>query len=56
MAFHQRHLRSFPSKLAAWGKAIDRSLFPDNTPEQIQTLVTSIQALVYRIEQFQRRT
>jgi len=52
MAFHQRQLRSLPAKLGAWGKAIDRKLFPDNTPEHIQTLVTSVQALVYRLEQF----
>jgi hypothetical protein len=52
IAFHGRQLRSIPAKLAAWGKAIDRRLFPDNTPEQIQALVTSVQTLVYRIEQF----
>ncbi|MGA9234581.1 MAG: FUSC family protein [Desulfobacterales bacterium] len=52
IAFHQRQLRSLPAKLAAWGKAIDRKHFPENTPEQTQVLVTSIQALVYRLEQF----
>ncbi len=52
IAFHQRQLRSLPAKLGAWGKAIDRKRFPGNTPEQIQALVASIQALVYRIEQF----
>lgn len=52
ISFHQRQLRSLPAKLGAWSKAIDRKLFPDNTPEQIQALVTSVQALVYRIEQF----
>jgi hypothetical protein len=52
IAFHQRQLRSLPAKLAAWGKAIDRKHFPENTPEQAQVLVTSIQALVYRLEQF----
>jgi uncharacterized membrane protein YccC len=52
IVFHQRQLRSLPAKLAAWGKAIDRKRFPDNAPEQIQALVTSVQTLVYRIEQF----
>ena len=52
IAFHRRQLRSFPSKLAVWSKAIDRRLFAENTPDQIQALVTSVQALVYRIEQF----
>ena len=52
IAFHQRQLRSLPAKLAVWGKAIDRKHFPDNTPEQFQALVTSVQTLVYRLEQF----
>lgn len=52
IAFHRRQLRSFPSKLTAWSKAIDRRLFAENTPDQIQALITSVQALVYRIEQF----
>ena len=52
IAFHRRQLRSIPAKLAAWSKAIDRSLFPENTPEQIQAMVTGVQVLVYRLEQF----
>jgi len=52
MAFHRRQLRSLPAKIGAWGKAIDRKHLPENTPEQIQALVTSVQALVYRLEQF----
>ena len=52
IAFHQRQLRSLPAKLGAWTKAIDRKRFPDNTPKQMQALVTSVQALVYRVEQF----
>lgn len=52
IAFHQRQLRSLPAKLAAWSSAIDRTLFPDNTAEQVQGLVTSAQTLVYRLDQF----
>jgi hypothetical protein len=52
IALHQRQLRSLPAKLAAWSKAIDRKLLPDKTPEQFQALLTSVQTLVYRIEQF----
>jgi uncharacterized membrane protein YccC len=52
IAFHRRQLRSFPSKLEVWSRAIDRRLFAENTPDQIQALITSVQALVYRIEQF----
>ena len=52
IAFHQRQLRSLPAKLAAWGQAIDPELLPGNRPEQFQALVTSVQTLVYRLEQF----
>lgn len=52
IAFHQRQLRSFPAKLAAWGNAVDCNLFRDNTPEQAQSLVISAQTLIYRLEQF----
>ena len=51
IGFHERRLRSMPAKLAAWGTAIDRTHCPDTTPERIQALVTSLQALVHRIEQ-----
>ena len=49
--FHERQLRSLPAKLAAWVKFIDHTSFPENTPEQIQAMVTSVQSLVYRLEQ-----
>ncbi len=52
IAYHYRQLHSIPTKISAWGKAIDQNLFPGNTPKQIQNLVTSIQTLVYRLEQF----
>ena len=51
IAFHQRRLQSMPAKLAAWGTAIDRTQCPDTTPEHIQALVVSLQALVHRLEQ-----
>jgi len=51
-AFHEHQLSSLPAKLAAWGGSIDQKRFPDNTPEQIEALVTGTQVLVYRIEQF----
>jgi uncharacterized membrane protein YccC len=51
IAFHRRQLRSVPAQLAAWGKAIDKTHCPDTTPERVQALVVSLQALVNRIEQ-----
>ena len=51
IAFHQRQLRSIPAQLAAWGAAVDLTRCPGATPERLQALVVSLQALVYRIEQ-----
>lgn len=51
IAYHERQLHSLPAKLSAWGKVIDQQSFPQNTPEQIQTVVTSVQSLVYRLQQ-----
>ena len=49
--FHRRELQTLPAKITAWGRAIDRSKFPANTPEQVQDLVTSLQTLVYRLNE-----
>jgi len=49
-AFHRRELQTLPAKITAWGRAIDRTKFPANTPEQVQGLVTSLQTLVYRLD------
>jgi hypothetical protein len=49
--FYRHELQTLPTKIGAWGKAINRKLFPNNTPEQVQALVTSLQTLVYRIEE-----
>ena len=53
IAFHRRELQTLPAKITAWGRAIDRTKFPANTPEQVQGLVTSLQTLVYRLNELQ---
>jgi len=50
MMLYQNDILELPQKLAAWGGQIDHRLFPGNTPEQIQTLVNSLQALALRIK------
>jgi len=47
---YQNDLLEIPGKLAACGKQIDYRVFPDNTPGQVQSLVASLYALAYRIE------
>jgi uncharacterized membrane protein YccC len=49
--FYRHELQTLPTKIAAWGKAINHKLFPNNTPDQVQALVSSLQTLVYRIEE-----
>ena len=47
---YQNDLLELPGKLAAYGKQIDYRAFPDNTPEQVQTLVASLYALANQIK------
>jgi len=49
-AYYHNGLLELPEKLAKWEKQIDYRTFPNNTPEQVQTLVTSLQTLAYRLK------
>ncbi len=51
IAFHRHEIRTVPSKLEAWSKAIDRKLFARNQPEQTHDLVTALRAMAHRIEE-----
>jgi hypothetical protein len=48
---YRNHLLELPAKLVALGPQIDYLTFPDNTQEQVQALVTSLQALALRIKE-----
>jgi hypothetical protein len=48
-ALYRNDLLELPGKLGMWGAMIDHRLFPGTSPEQVQALVTSLQALAYRI-------
>ena len=50
-AFYRHELKSLPTKISIWGRAINPALFPKNNPGQVQLLVTDLQCLVYRIEE-----
>jgi hypothetical protein len=50
IAFYRHELATLPDKIGAWGKAIDHKLFPNNTPEQVNALLASLQTIVYRTE------
>jgi hypothetical protein len=49
-AYHRQELATLPGKLEAWSGFIDPEKFPGNTPEQVQALLTGLQALAYRIQ------
>jgi uncharacterized membrane protein YccC len=47
---YQNDLLELPRNLSVAGGKIDHRLFPANTPEQVQTLVTSLHALALRLK------
>jgi uncharacterized membrane protein YccC len=49
-AFYQADSLELPQKLALWGGKINHRLFPDNSPELVQALVTSLDAFALRLE------
>ncbi len=51
IAYYRNEMETLPAKLSAWGNAIDHKLFPNTTQEQLDKLVTSLQSLVYRIDE-----
>ncbi len=50
IAFFRNDLTRTPAKLAVLGQRIDYRLLSGQTPDQIQTLVTNLQALSYRMQ------
>ena len=50
MTFHAREVATLPAKLATWAPHINATVLPGTTPEQVQTLVTSLQTLTYRMQ------
>jgi len=51
MTLYRKDLLEIPDKLAALGRRIDNRLLSGQTPEQVQALATSLQALAYRINE-----
>jgi hypothetical protein len=49
-AFHVHQLNTLPQKIGGWGGHVDTQALPGTTPEQVQALVTSLQALSYRMQ------
>jgi hypothetical protein len=50
-AFHAQEIAALPQKLATWGKAVDTSVLPGTTPQQVQALTTNLQSLTYRMQE-----
>ena len=49
-AWYSNNLSALPVRLAAWGARIDHRSFPNNSPEQVQALVTALHELALRIK------
>jgi uncharacterized membrane protein YccC len=50
-AFYRNDLLEIPAKLAVLAQRVDYRLLSGQTPEQVQTLVTSLQAIAYTIKE-----
>lgn len=50
IALYRHEMKSLPGKIETWAKAIDQKKFSSNRPAQVQSLVTTLRGLVYRIE------
>ena len=48
---YSNDILELPGKLAMWGKMIDHRAFPGTSPEQVQALVTGLQALAFRMKE-----
>jgi uncharacterized membrane protein YccC len=51
MMLYRNDLLEIPAKLAGLGQRIDYRLLSGQTPEQVQTMITSLQAIAYRIKE-----
>jgi uncharacterized membrane protein YccC len=47
--FHVFEVSTLPRKLGTWAPHIHAEALPDTSPEQVQTLITSLQGLAYRM-------
>ena len=49
-AFHARELATLPRKMEAWSRFIPTGRLPGTSPEDVQSLVTNLQGLTYRVQ------
>ena len=50
-AFHAREVSTLPTKLGIWSPHIDTRVLPGTSPQQIQSLMTNLQVLSYRMQE-----
>ena len=48
-AYHRNEMQTLPDKINAWAQTIDHKLFPGNSPDQVESLVVSLQSLAFRV-------
>ena len=49
--FYTHELSALPTKLEGWARFIDSKAFPGTSPQHIQAVLTSLQALSYRMQE-----
>jgi uncharacterized membrane protein YccC len=50
-AFHTREIATLPAKIGSWTPHLESDVLADTTPEQVQALVSTLQALTYRMQE-----
>jgi hypothetical protein len=49
--FYTHELSTLPTKLGGWARFIDSKALPGTSPQQVQAVMTSLQALSYRMQE-----
>lgn len=50
LSYHQQEIRTLPTKLGLWGSQVDGDTFEDASPEKLQHILATLQALTYQID------
>ncbi len=53
-AYHLKEITTLPAKLGGWGRFVDTKMVSGSSPQHIQAVVTSLQALSYRIQELHK--
>lgn len=53
-AYHLKEITTLPAKLGGWSRSVDTKILSGSSPQHIQSVVTSLQGLSYRIQELHK--